>query len=91
MSFPIFIEPCDGQFAAVLVGAPTVRVVAPTRSQTIAALKVEIEHRIQIGELLPLEIDAVGVSSRAGKYSTDPSLRQICDHAYEVCDGERRE
>ena len=25
MTFPVLVEPCDGQFATVLVGAPTIQ------------------------------------------------------------------
>ncbi len=90
MTFPILIEPYDGQFAASLVGMPNVRVVGPTRSQVLDALKGEIAQRIALGELLSLEVDAVGVSGLAGKYSTDPTLRTICEDAYHRRDAERR-
>ncbi len=65
MTFPVVVEACDGQFAASLVGVPKVRVVGPTRSQAINALKAVIEQRIAIGELLSLEIETTGVSSLA--------------------------
>lgn len=83
MTFPIVVEPCDGQFAASLLGEPKVRVVGRTRSQALDALKTEIEHRVAIGEFLSLEIDTIGVTSLAGKYETDPTLRSICDNAYQ--------
>jgi hypothetical protein len=83
MTFPVQIEAYNGQFAASLVGAPNVRVVGSTRFQAIEALKAEIEHRIELGELTALEIDAVGVSGLAGRYSTDPTLHQICEDAYQ--------
>jgi len=89
MTFPILVEACDGQFAASLVGVPKVRVVAPTRSQAIDALKAEIEHRVALGELLSLDVEAIGVSSLAGKYGTDPTLRAICEDAYRRRDAER--
>ncbi len=89
MTFPVLVEACDGQFAASLVGVPNVRVVGPTRSQAIAALKAEIEHRVALGELLSLDIETIGVSSLAGKYDTDPTLRTICDEAYQARDAER--
>ena len=89
MTFPVLIEPCDGQFAASLVGVPHVRVVGPTRSQAIEALQEEIEHRVALGELLSLDIETLGVSSLAGKYETDPTLRTICDDAYQARDAER--
>jgi len=89
MTFPVLIEPCNGQFAASLVGVPHVRVVGPTRSQAIEALQAEIEHRVALGELLSLDIETIGVSSLAGKYETDPTLRTICDDAYQARDAER--
>jgi len=89
MTFPVLVEACDGQFTASLVGVPNVRVVGPTRSQAVDALKAVIEHRIALGELLSLEIDAIGVSSLAGKYNADPTLRTICNDTYQMRDTER--
>jgi hypothetical protein len=83
MTFPIIVEACDGQVAASLVGAPDVRAVEPTRDQAIAALKAELQRRVERGELLSLDIDVVDISSLAGKYSADPTLRDICDQAYQ--------
>jgi hypothetical protein len=91
MSFPIFVEAVNGQFAASLIGAPNVRVVKPNRAQAIAGLKAEIQQRVELGELLSLEIDAVSVSALAGKYASDPTLRDICDEAYRLRDAERTE
>ena len=88
MTFPVVVEACDGQFAASLVGVPNVRVVGPTRSQAIDALKAVLEYRIALGELLSLEIETRGVSSLAGKYEADPTLRTICDEAYRLRDAE---
>ena len=80
MTFPVLIEPCDGQFAASLVGVPHVRVVGPTRSQALDALRAELEHRVALGELLSWDSETSGVSSLAGKYETDPTLRTIAGH-----------
>ena len=91
MSFPIFVEAVNDQFAASLIGAPNVRVVKPNRAQAIAGLKAEIQQRVALGELLSLEIDAVSISSLAGKHGADPVLRQICDEAYQLRDAERTE
>ena len=88
MTFPIVVEPCDGQFAASHLGEPKVRVVGQTRSQALDALKTEIEHRVAIGELLSLEIDTIGVTDLAGKYQTDPTLRTICSDAYQNRDAD---
>lgn len=91
MNFPILVEAVNGQFAASLIGAPGVRVVRPDRAQAIAGLKIEIQQRVALGELVSLEIDEVSVSSLAGKYSSDPTLRQICNEAYELRDAGRTE
>jgi hypothetical protein len=91
MSFAIFVESVNGQFAASLIGAPNVRVVKPDRAQAIAGLKAEIQQRVTLGEFLSLEIDAVSVSNLAGKYGSDPTLREICDEAYQIRDAERTE
>lgn len=88
MTFSVVVEACDGQFAASLVGVPKVRVVGPTRSQAIDALKVELEHRVALGELLALEVGTLGISNLAGKYEADPTLRAICDEAYQLRDAE---
>lgn len=89
MTFPIVVEANDGQFAASLVGVPNVRVIGPTRSQAIDGLKEELEQRVALGELLSLDIETIGVSSLAGKYEADPTLRTICDEAYQLRDVER--
>ena len=83
MSFSILVEPCDGQFAASLLGVPKVRVVGLTRSQAVDALKAEIEQRVALGELVSLEIDTIGITSLAGKYEKDSTLRSICNEAYQ--------
>ena len=88
MTFPVLLERYDGQFVASLVGAPNVRAVEPTRSQAISAREAEIHQRIELGELLSLEIDTIGISNIAGKYSTDSTLREIRDNAYQIRDAE---
>lgn len=89
MSFPILVEAVNGQFEASLIGAPNVRVVKPNRAQAIAGLKAEIQQRVALGELLSVEIDAISVSDLAGKYGSDPTLRQISDEAYQLRDTAR--
>ena len=90
MTFPVHVEPCEGRFAATLVGAPEVRVVASTRDEAISALKNQISQRVAQGELFSVEVGAVGVAELAGKCAADPSIRQICDDAYAERDAETR-
>ena len=44
MTFPVLVQPVNGQFAATLVGAPEVRVTASTRAEALAALETLIEQ-----------------------------------------------
>jgi hypothetical protein len=82
MTFPVLVQQTNGQFAAVLVGAPEVRVTASTRAEALTALEAELEQRVAQGELVALEIGPRGVSGLAGKYRDDPTLREICEEAY---------
>lgn len=88
MTFPVLIETNEGQVTASLVGVSKVRVMKPTRSQAIQALKEKIEQQIELGELLSLSIESVGISSLQGKYADDPTLREICTEAYALRDAE---
>jgi hypothetical protein len=88
MTFPVLIQPVNGQFAASLVGAPDVRATAATAVEAVAALKAAIEQRLVQGELMGLEVGPKGVSGLAGKYHDDPTLREICEDAYRQRDTE---
>jgi hypothetical protein len=91
MTFPVLVLPDQGRFAATLVGAPEVRASASTREEALAALGTEIEQRMAQGELVALEIRPQGLSSLAGKYRDDPTLRAICEEAYQQRDAGREE
>lgn len=86
MTFPILVEKAGDQFAAALIGAPDVRVVGPTRSEAIAALRAEIESRVQLGQLLSLEVGSRSISDLAGTYRDDDTLQEISDEAYRLRD-----
>lgn len=88
MTFPVLVEAQNGHFVASLAGAPNLRVIEATRTQAIAALRAELEQRIEQGELLALEIDTIAVADLAGSFSDDPTLREICTQAYEMRDAE---
>ena len=88
MTFPVLIESSDGQFAAALVGAPTIRAIGPTRAAALAALQTELARRLERGDLVSLELPLTGVSGLAGAYRTDPTLRDICTEAYRTRDTE---
>jgi len=89
MTLPILVEARNGQFIASLAGMANLRAVESTRSQAIDALKAIIAERIAIGELLPLEIETIGVSNLAGKYLDDPTLSTICNYIYQARDADR--
>jgi hypothetical protein len=88
MTFPVLVEPCDGEFAAVPVGAPTIRTVGTTRTEALAALQADLAQRLARGELVFLELVPTGVSELAGEYRTDPPLRDIYSEAYRMRDVE---
>ena len=88
MTFPISVEAENGVFVASLIGSPHWRVVETTRGQALAALRAQLQQRIAQGELIALELEPVGVSTLAGKYQDDLTLREICDQAYELRDAE---
>ncbi|MDQ3010161.1 MAG: hypothetical protein M3X11_05605 [Acidobacteriota bacterium] len=89
MTFPVLVKVNNGHFTASLIGVPNLSVEEPTRDLAIASLKVEIQQRIELGELLQLEVDTIGVSQLAGKYKDDLTLREISDQAYQLRDAER--
>jgi hypothetical protein len=86
MTFPVWIESKNGQFAATLVGAPAIRAVGPTRAEALAALQAELAQHLARGALVSLELAPLGVSGLAGTYATDPTLRDICTEAYRTRD-----
>jgi hypothetical protein len=88
MTFPVFVEPWDGQFAAILVGAPTIRVVGSTRAEALVALQADLAQRLTHGELVSLELPPVGVLGLAGHYRTASTLWDLCAKAYRRRDTE---
>ena len=90
MTFSVHVEPWEGRFAATLVGAPEVRVVAPTRNEAVAELRTKIAQSVAQGALLSVEVAACGIADLAGKYADDPCIRQMCADAYQRRDAEAR-
>jgi hypothetical protein len=88
MTFSVIVSSLEDRFAAALVGEPEVRAVGGTREAAIAALKTEVAQRVERGELITLDVDCVGITSLAGKYSDDPTLENICAEAYRERDSE---
>jgi len=91
MTFPVTVHPSDGQFEAALVGAPDVRARAPTREEALAALESAIARRLDQGELVALEVRRGGLAGLFAKYRDDPTLREICEAAYEEREADVRE
>lgn len=90
MTFPVLVEGQNGHFTASLVGAPHLSAEEATRDEAIAALKAAIQQRIARGELLSLEVDTIGVTDLAGRFKDDPTLREICEQAYQMRDAENQ-
>src|SRR5438034_9598669 len=91
MTFPVMVRPSNGQFEAALVGAPNVRATASTREEALAALESAIATRLDQGELVALEVRRRGLAGLFGKYRDDPTLRDICETAYQERDADVRE
>ena len=88
MTYPVFVELYNGQYAAALVGAPTIRAIGATRAEALAALQADLAQRLTRGELVSLELPPSGVSGLAGKYRTDPTVCEVCTEAYRIRDAE---
>jgi hypothetical protein len=91
MTFPVTVHPSNGQFEATLVGAPDLRVTASTREEALAKLTSAICKRVDQGELVALEVPRRGLTGLFGKYRDDPTLREICEAAYQERDADVRE
>lgn len=91
MSFPVLIQQQNGDFVAMLLGAPSVRVTSPTRALAIAEMQGVLQERIVEGEIVLLDLPSQGIMALAGKYRDDPTLQEICDEIYQERDGEPKE
>jgi hypothetical protein len=88
MTVPVLITPSDGQFVAVVVGTPEISGVGPSRDEAIAALRTDFMQRTKQGELTWIDIEPTGVSSLAGSFADDPTLRDLCEEIYRERDAE---
>lgn len=91
MTFPILVEPDNGQFAAQLVGEQNIRFIRPTREEAVAAIQAELRQRVQRGELVSVEVVKQGVAAVAGKFADDPTLDDLCEEIYAERDRQRDE
>ena len=88
MTIPIQIEQTNGTFTASVLGNQNIRAVAPSRDEVLAALRNELDRRINVGELTTLDVPSVGVTSFAGIFKDDPTLEEIVNEAYRRRDAE---
>lgn len=91
MTFPIFVEPENGQFAAQLLGDHGFRIVRPTRDEALSAMQDELRKRVRSGELVMVSIADAGALASSGRFADDPTLQDICDEIYKERDRERDE
>lgn len=91
MSFPILIHQDNGHFVATLLGAPEMRVVAPTRESALAQMQSVLDQRFAKGELVFLDVPHEGIMAIAGKYRDDPTIGGIRDEIYRERDAEPKE
>lgn len=88
MTVPVLVQQSNGQFSASLLGSFALHVVRASRAEAITALQQELATRVAAGEVIELEVQPLGVSSLAGKFRDDPTLRDICDEIYHERDAE---
>lgn len=86
MTFAVKVESTDDRFTAVLLGAPDVQSTGATASEALAALRKEIEERTRSGRLCSVDVPTSGLSTFAGWFRDDPTLREICEEAYRLRD-----
>jgi predicted RNase H-like HicB family nuclease len=91
MTFSVSVHPSNGQFEAALIGAPDVCATASTRDEALAALESAIAKRLDQGQLVALEVRRQGLAGLFGKYRDDPTLREICEAAYQERDADLHE
>jgi hypothetical protein len=91
VTFPILVEPHNGQFSAQLVGEQSIRFIRPTREDAISAIEAELQQRVLRGELISVEVAKTGALAVAGKFTDDPTLQDICDEIYAQRDRQRDE
>jgi hypothetical protein len=58
-----------------------------TREDALAAQESVIAKRLDQGELVALEVRRRGLTGLLGRYRDDPTLREICEEAYQDRDG----
>ena len=86
MTFAVMVETTDDRYTAVLLGAPEVQSTGSTAAEAVDALRKEIERRTRSGRLCAVDVQTVGLSTFAGKFRDDPTLREICEEAYRLRD-----
>jgi len=77
MTFPVWIESRNGQFAATLVGAPAIRAVGPTRAEALAALQTELALRYVEGWSTAAVAEALGLTAGSVKRHLFRAVRRL--------------
>jgi len=88
MTIRIAIERTNGRFTAFVPGVPALRAEAASHEQAIALVKEALTERVRQGELSFLDLELGGLSTLAGRFAADPTLREICEEAYRLRDAE---
>jgi hypothetical protein len=89
MTFPVFVEPQNGHFTAVVVGAPSLRATGASQTEALETLREELSRRMAGGQLVVLDVPSEGLAALAGRFKDDPTLREICDEIYRERNAER--
>jgi hypothetical protein len=92
MTFPILVTQSDGVFTASVLGSPAMSAAGATKEQAVAAVTARFRAAVAAGEVVLMDVPdpaPAGISSLAGLFKDDPTLREICEEAYRLRDAER--
>jgi hypothetical protein len=81
MMFPVMIEPCDSQFAATLLGTPTIRAVGAMRDDALRALHTDLAQ----GEFVTLKVSAQGAPTSQAPTSRPPPSATSAPQCLDRC------
>ena len=88
MQLPVHVEQVNGHFEAVLLGRPSIRVEAPSRTEALARLRMEISRRLVAGDLVMLDIPVAPLPDIVGILKHDPTLPELVEEIYRQRDAE---
>lgn len=82
MKFPVQVDQVNGHFSASLLGSPNLRAEGSSREAALSAMQTEISRRVQLGEIVWLDVPPPGMIDFVGILKDDPTLGELRDEIY---------